>query len=77
MLELTSDTQRMDVSTALRDLADVIDESDDAHTVVCVIGRGDSAKIYALGGDLPDLLARTSNCLEGVIASIITGKRSH
>lgn len=77
MLEVTDDIQRMDVSTALRDLADVIDESDDAHTVVCVIGRGDAAKIYALGGDLPNLLARTANCLEGVIASIITGNRSH
>lgn len=77
MLEVNDDTQRMDVSTALRDLADVIDGSDDAHTVVCVIGRGESAKIYALGGDLPDLLARTATCLEGVIASIFTGNRSH
>jgi hypothetical protein len=77
VLEVNGDTQRMDVSTALRDLADVIDEGSEGHTVVCVIGRGEAAKIYALGGDLPNLLARTANCLEGVVASILTGKRSH
>lgn len=78
MLEVTDNIAPLDLSTALRDLADTIDDSDEYHTVVCVIGRGEAARIYALGANLPDLLARTSVCLEGVVASILSSsERSH
>jgi hypothetical protein len=73
------DASQLSVSTALRDLADRVDEAGADETVVCVIGSGTTAKIYALSGDLPTILANTATLLEGVVAGLpaANSKRQH
>ena len=70
-----ADATPLSVSTALRDLADRIDETNDTETVVCVIGRGSTAKIYALSGDLRTILADTASLLDGVVANFESANR--
>lgn len=69
MLDIKTQTSSQDTSTALRDLADRIDEGGHA-SLVCVIGQGPGASIHAFGAPLPTLLAQTADLLIGVGESL-------
>jgi hypothetical protein len=70
MIEVTDATEHLNVSNALRDLADRIDALGEGMPMVCIIGTGPGAVVYALGGPLPTMLANAADLLAGVVESL-------
>jgi hypothetical protein len=70
MLEISDATGHQNVSTALRDLADRVDALGEGMPMVCVVGDGIGATVYALGGPLPVVLANAAELLNGVVESL-------
>lgn len=78
LVDLTDDETPISLSTQLRDLADRIDETSKAQSVVCVIGCHPRATAYVFGTSVPRAMTNAKNFIDGVIESLpMTGQGKH